>query len=233
MLIASPLRVSQDPTQPDADHPRRAQPELVDTFATFGAPRVKSSRANCEVHPPQVKEQALELIAAGLNDCAVARRAGIPRTTIRDWRRAPYSRRPEIAGEACPRCWRAAKPMRFSAADYAELLAIYLGDGCISVHPRTQRLRIHLDTRYPVINREITQLLRRCFPGNSIGAITPSRSAWSGRSDSWMVLSIYSSHLACLFHGTVREESTNGRSSSSVAAKVGRGGPVAVHPREH
>ena len=41
--------------------------------------------------------------------------------------------------------------MRLSADDYAELLAMYLGDGHISHHARSDRLRIALDTRYPEI----------------------------------------------------------------------------------
>jgi hypothetical protein len=38
------------------------------------------------VHSLEVRSSALALIAGGLNDCEVARRTGIPRTTIRDWR---------------------------------------------------------------------------------------------------------------------------------------------------
>ena len=33
-------------------------------------------------------ETAKRLIAAGMNDCAIARQTGIPRATIRDWRLA-------------------------------------------------------------------------------------------------------------------------------------------------
>ena len=32
------------------------------------------------------------LIAAGLNDCAIARETGIPRTTVHGWRRRPPTR---------------------------------------------------------------------------------------------------------------------------------------------
>jgi hypothetical protein len=155
------------------------------------------------MHPPHVKQQALELIAAGHNDCEVSRRVGIPRGTIRDWRRPTYVSRRDMPLGICPRCWRATKPMCFRPGDYAELLAIYLGDGCISEHARAQRLRVHLDARYPVMNDEIRALLQRCFPENTIGIVAPSTSSWSGRSDTWTILSIYSKHLTCLFpqHG--------------------------------
>jgi hypothetical protein len=82
------------------------------------------------VHPPFVRAAALDLIAAGVNDCEISRRLGIPRGTIRDWRRPSYVRK--LPTDVCPRCWRGAKPIRFTAADYAELLGLYLGDGAAS-----------------------------------------------------------------------------------------------------
>jgi hypothetical protein len=80
----------------------------------------------------------------------------------------------------------------FAAGDYAELLGLYLGDGCISNAGRTQRLRLSLDAKYPVIADEARALLARCFPSNIIGA-----SAADGGST--VVLSVYSTHLTCLF----------------------------------
>lgn len=82
-------------------------------------------------HGPEVRAEALRLVAAGVNDCEIARRLGVARTTIRDWRRPTYvSRRPRAA--ICPRCWRPSTPISFTPDDYAELLGLNLGDGCIS-----------------------------------------------------------------------------------------------------
>jgi hypothetical protein len=161
------------------------------------------------MHAPEIKRAALELIGAGHNDCEVSRRTGIARTTIRDWRRPSYKPPRSFAAETCPRCWRAARPIRCTPADYAELLAIYLGDGCISEHARTFRLRVHLDARYPAMNAEIEQLMKRCFPANVVSSARPSPSSWSGRDDTWAVLSVYSAHLVCLFpqHGPGRKHS--------------------------
>jgi hypothetical protein len=149
------------------------------------------------MHPPQVKQQALELIAAGHNDCEVSRRMGIPRGTIRDWRRPTYESKRQFAVETCPRCWRATKPLRFTPADYSELFAIYLGDGSISTHPRTYRLRIALDAKYPLIIEQTRALLVRCFPQNSVDLITTNLKG------NCVNLSTYSQHLPCLFpqHG--------------------------------
>jgi hypothetical protein len=144
------------------------------------------------MHPPETKRAALDLIAAGHNDCEVSRRTGIARTTIRDWRRPSYKPRRCFAAETCPRCWRAAKPMRFTGEDYAELLAYYLGDGCISEHARTCRLRIALDARYPEIICDAKAILSISFPENPIGQVT-------AHGGSMVFVSLYSSHLPCLF----------------------------------
>jgi hypothetical protein len=100
------------------------------------------------------------------------------------------------APELCPRCWRPSRSIRFEPADYAELLGLYLGDGCISDGPRTKRLRIALDAKYPVIIEEARQLLERCFTGNGVGVQqVPTYNH--------VYLSAYSKHLPCLFpqHG--------------------------------
>jgi Homeodomain-like domain-containing protein len=142
------------------------------------------------VHPPSVRAAVLALVAAGLNDCEISRRIGVPRRTVSDMRRRPYVRKTIV--EVCPRCWRPARPLRFTPGDYAELLGLYLGDGCISQHSRTARLRIALDAKYERMNKEIQGLLRRCFPANPIGVV-------QAHGGTMIVLSAYSGHMACLF----------------------------------
>jgi hypothetical protein len=84
--------------------------------------------------------------------------------------------------------------MRFTPEDYSELLAMYLGDGSISQHPRTQRLRIVLDKKYPQIIEDARGLLERCFPANGVDAVDAK---------GCLHLSVYCSHLACVLpqHG--------------------------------
>jgi hypothetical protein len=146
------------------------------------------------MHPPHVRTEVLALVERGLNDCEIARRTGLSRTTIRDWRTEPYQRRFEP--QACPRCWRAARPMFFTPAHYSELLAVYLGDGCISVGPRTACLRVMLDAKYPGIVADVQALVRQCFPSNKVGVVN----RYEGR---MATVYVYSSHLICLFpqHG--------------------------------
>jgi len=142
------------------------------------------------MHALHVRTEALALVDHGLNDCEIARRTGIPRSTVRDWRRPTYHRKSPRA--RCPRCWRTTKPIGFTSEDYAELLGIYLGDGCISDLPRTARLRIFLDAKYPRIIQDTKALLERSLPGNPVGLVEAHRGTM-------FIVSIYSSHLTCLF----------------------------------
>lgn len=145
------------------------------------------------MHPPEARAKAQSLIAAGVNDCEIARRLGIPRTTIRDWRKPRYVRR--SSRPTCPRCWRPMTPIRFSIDDYLELLGLYLGDGCISPGPRTCRLRITLDAKYARIVEESRALLERVFCHNRVHVVK--------RGDNCLDLSVYHAHLPCLIpqHG--------------------------------
>jgi hypothetical protein len=136
-----------------------------------------------------------QLAASGLNNSEIARRTGIPRTTVRDWRRQgfPRSSRREAAGATeshthdfgrLPAC-------------YAYLLGLYLGDGNISRHQRgVYRVRFTLDLRYPMIISECREALAQVMPA--------SRASVQLRRDGRCV-EVYSSskHWPCLFpqHG--------------------------------
>lgn len=140
------------------------------------------------MHAAELREEVRSLSLAGVNDCEIARRLGLPRTTVRDIRRAPQ-RRHRVT---CPRCWRPTRPVRFTPGEYAELLGLYLGDGCIVTAGRTQRLRLSLDARYPRVVAEAQELVACCFPQNRAGVIGLDGGATA-------VVSMYSSHLGCLF----------------------------------
>ena len=71
---------------------------------------------------------------------------GIPRATVHDWRLGLHSnrRRTDVACEH--------DPEDLDPEQYAYLLGMHLGDGCISAHPRgVFRLRIACDSKYPEI----------------------------------------------------------------------------------
>jgi Homeodomain-like domain-containing protein len=142
------------------------------------------------MHPRRVRERALALIEQGLNDCEVSRRIGVPRTTVRDWRRPRYVRIPPSA--FCHRCWGESKRMHFTSGDYAELLGLYLGDGCISRGPRTFTLRLFLDAKSSGIIDDTKVLLERCLPDNPVGL-------FRSRRENMVVVTVHSNHFPCLF----------------------------------
>ena len=150
------------------------------------------------------------------------RRLGIPRSTVRDWRRPSLLR---ATGSTCPRCWRSAPPLAFSDPDYAELLGLYLGDGNISQLARTQSLRISLDARYPAIVDDTEALLRRCFPNNRVGRVV-FRDGGGGRGQR-----LLRSPRLPVPAARTGQEARAPDPARGLATKHRRGGAVAVPPR--
>jgi hypothetical protein len=135
-------------------------------------------------------ENALALSALGLSDVEVGQRTGIPRSTVRDWRRGLVPRRaPNQRAKECPICTPGAATL--PAAPYAYLLGLYLGDGHVARHPRTYCLRVFLDAAYPVI----VESCRR-----ATAAERPANRVWVGlRNDCRCnVVAAYSNHWPCL-----------------------------------
>ena len=133
------------------------------------------------------------LIADGMNDCAIARITGIPRRTVRDWRcKPPIWPRNRSESASC----RAEHYFSTIPAEaYCYLLGLYLGDGCISRHPRSFQLRITLDSKYPAI-------VDRCR--QAVDILMPRQCARVRlRSDNCSEVWLYSKHWPCLFpqHG--------------------------------
>jgi hypothetical protein len=110
------------------------------------------------------------LIRRGLNDCEIARRTGIPRGTIRDWRRGHlprFARNDALQG--CPGCGHARHLFEQLGSDYAYLLGLYLGDGSIARYPRTYRLTVTLDRGYPKVIAECVAAIERVMPTSKVG----------------------------------------------------------------
>lgn len=117
--------------------------------------------------------EVLALVEAGLNDCEIERRTGIPRRTVLDWRHGsvPRSDRRTLGSDACPRCGHDVHDFEtLPSAAYAYLLGMYLGDGCISAGQRgVYALRIVLDRKYPNIVRECATAMGAVMPTSKIG----------------------------------------------------------------
>jgi hypothetical protein len=120
------------------------------------------------MRPAEQFDAAMRLIAAGVNDCAIARQIGIPRTTVRDWRRRPQGRPRLVSAAAC------GVIHDFSvlpAAAYCYVLGPYLDDGCISRSGRVWHLRITLDSKYPAIIKRCRAALDMLMPGQCAGIV--------------------------------------------------------------
>ncbi|SEB01329.1 MULTISPECIES: helix-turn-helix domain-containing protein [unclassified Mycobacterium] len=138
-------------------------------------------------------DQVQTLLATGMNDCAIARATGIPRTTVRDWRRRPGVWRRQAACDST--CGVDHDFAALPPAEYSYLLGLYLGDGCISDALRgVWRLRITLDKKYPAI-------IDRCR--EAIGAVIPGKQAGVIQRKGCVEVYVCSKHWPCLFpqHG--------------------------------
>lgn len=122
--------------------------------------------------------EVLELVELGLNDCEISRRTGIPKGTIRDWRRGKIPRCERdgdriVPSDCCANCGHPQHEFeQVPVHEYAYLLGLYLGDGCISAHRRgVFRLRITLDSRYPGIISECAEAMAAVLPSSKVGVL--------------------------------------------------------------
>jgi hypothetical protein len=160
------------------------------------------------MRPPEQVEMVVDLAASGKSSLAIARETGIPRSTVRDWLagRLPNG---HAAGEVgCETCGAARHRFDELPPSYAYLLGLYLGDGCISAHPRgVYRLRLFFDARYPSILEAGEAAVRAVFPANRINRQMRSGGYANSSPGSNVELSVYSRTLPCLFpqHGPGRK----------------------------
>jgi hypothetical protein len=160
-----------------------------------------------EMRAPEDVAAVLDLRTEGLTASEVARRTGIPRATVRDWLAGRVPRSAQRHEASCAACGRLAHRPEDLPPEYAYLLGLYLGDGCISTHPRgVYKLRVILDLRYPGIVDECEHAIRAVDPGRRVHRLN-RRSNFTGRADSNVEVSAYSKAWPCLFpqHGPGRK----------------------------
>jgi hypothetical protein len=125
-------------------------------------------------------QQILDLWEQGKKKKRIAILTGIPRGTVRDCIERYHSTegleearaiKPDvlITLETLKTGTSAGTKSLFEA--YAYLLGLYLGDGCISRLPRTYRLRVALDTRYPDIIGECAGAMETLLPFNKVNIL--------------------------------------------------------------
>ena len=130
-------------------------------------------------------------MVAGESLNAISKRTGISRAALRAWRDRPDDA--ITRGANCPRC--SPDLVELSAADYAYLLGVYLGDGCVSaLRKGVFSLRIACDDKYPRLMDEAAQVVARVHPTRPVHRV---------RSVGCTYVTSYWKHWPCLFpqHG--------------------------------
>jgi hypothetical protein len=151
-------------------------------------------------------EDVQQLVADGFNDCQVARRTGIPRSTVREWRvKQPWLKEPKQRRHPRSRssyqCREIHDFSELPGATYSYLLGMYLGDGCISAAPRgVWRLRVSMDASYPGIIDECCAAMEGLVPTNRAYRLVY-------RDSRCVEVSMSSKHWPCLIpqHGPGRK----------------------------
>jgi hypothetical protein len=157
---------------------------------------------------PEEIRNVVALAATGRSTLAISRETGIPRATVRDWLAGRVPKGRAVDEVSCERCGAAEHRVDELAPEYAYLLGVYLGDGCISAHPRgVYRLRLFFDAQYPVILDAGEAAVRSVFPANRVNRLSRSGGYENSTPRSNVELSVYSKALPCLFpqHGPGRK----------------------------
>jgi hypothetical protein len=115
-----------------------------------------------------VRERALALLRSGVSLRAASRVTGISRATLHTWREDPDQGRRRAA---CARC--AAPPtLPEPQREYAYLLGLYLGDGCISVGGDPSKgvwvLRVFCADAWPGLRAECEKAMSAIMPANKV-----------------------------------------------------------------
>ncbi len=146
------------------------------------------------MYPLSKVELVRELGAQGLNISEIARAVGVARSTVRWWLadNTPGERmRARSLKSWCRRCAPGEDPFpHLVDSAYAYLLGMYLGDGCLSDHRRgVKRLRVSLDTAYPMIIEECASAVSLVVPRNKVSLVSCPGNC--------VVVSSWSKHWPC------------------------------------
>jgi hypothetical protein len=147
------------------------------------------------MYSSDVRLQALARMHSGYSLRSISMTTGVSRSTLRDWRDHPGKARGLRA--CCPRC-NSTPGLPEQRVDYAYLLGLYLGDGCISVggDPAKEvwKLRITCGDAWPGLIQECARAMRAVRPDSKV--LTQQRQGCVEVVSHWR-------HWPCLFpqHG--------------------------------
>jgi hypothetical protein len=120
------------------------------------------------MYSADIRRHASALMGQGFSLRSISTATGISRSTLRDWREHPASLNPRAT---CPRCERNPS-LPEPQADYAYLLGLYLGDGCISLagarDKKVWKLRIACADAWPGLIQECARAMIAVRPDNKV-----------------------------------------------------------------
>lgn len=112
------------------------------------------------MHAETTYDGVVALLSVGLSDYEIARRTGVPRATVRNWRIAatPPAR---LIRSRLAETWRVN-----DEGAYCYLLGVYLGDGTVCCRRGfTPWLQVVNDCLYQQISQEVCRAMEATFPG--------------------------------------------------------------------
>ena len=117
--------------------------------------------------------QILRLWESGCNKLQITKKTGIPRGTVCDCIRkyGTLQGLEEYLHREQKHHWTVRRKSQEFRVNYAYMLGIYLGDGYIATHPRTYRLRISLDKKYPNIIQRVIDSMQALVPNNGVHTV--------------------------------------------------------------
>lgn len=130
----------------------------------------------------------------------MAHQTGVPIGTLRNWRRGRVPRRAQLLLDGVELWASCGLPVHdFNAlpkANYAQLLGLYLGDGCLARVKSGFQLRLTMDIAYPTIIEEARACVAACAPDRTVGV-------YRTRDEHYVNVSAYGAFWPCLFpqHG--------------------------------
>lgn len=134
-------------------------------------------------------------MAQGRSLNSVTKQTGISRWALRSWQQRLLPVRPGAA--RCVRCADPPEPPA-DAANYACLLGLYLGDGCVSRLDHTYSLRVACADAWPGLIDECERAIKLVRPRNKVFRV---------QRQGCVAVTAYNPHWPCLFpqHGPGRK----------------------------
>ena len=127
------------------------------------------------MHHPDIKARVITMCRAGASNAETARTFGIPAATVGTWKFRDRAAHPEaypstsLPPRTCFRCDRS----QIDTSEYAYLLALYLGDGCLSAGAKARAkgvwiLRVACGNAWPGLIDACETAVSAVMPGNRV-----------------------------------------------------------------